>query len=140
MANILAILHPDGTTALDREIRGGVEQPVIEIDLVYNDNGGEGMAEFIIRNISSNNNALKVEIRTTEDPTDNQSGNTLVQQWDFKPIGATKWNDRWRDSITIESIPPGQFVNLRTRVLATADTEPTTHRGGVLVKYLRSSV
>lgn len=41
MANILALLHNDGSTAISKEIRAGVEQPVISTDLVYNETGGK---------------------------------------------------------------------------------------------------
>lgn len=140
MANILSVLHKDGTTALSKQIREGVEQPVIKIDLVYNENGGEGEAELMIRNISSNNFARNVVVSTSEDPVDNQTGNSLNQLWDYKEIGSEHWKNNWRSNITIQRIPPGQFVHLRTRVTATADAEPTTHYGGVLINYLRSSV
>lgn len=140
MANILSILHKDGTTALSRQIREGVEQPVIKIDLVYNENGGSGEAEFMIRNISSSNHARSVNISTSENPTDNQTGNSLNQLWDYKEIGSELWKNTWKNNIVIERIPPGQFVHLRTRVSATADAEPSTHYGGVLINYLRSSV
>lgn len=140
MANILALLHRDGTTALSKEIRGGVEQDVVDIDLVFNEDGGEGQQEFIIRNVSSNNIALNVNVTTAQHPVNNQTNNVLSQQWDYKPLGTEGWNNQWRDSLTIERIPPGQFVNVRTRVLATATADPAVHKGSLLIKYLRSSI
>lgn len=140
MANIISVLHPDGQTALSTEIRAGVEQPVVETNLVYNENGGEGMAELMLRNVSSNNNALNVQVTTSEDPIDNQSGNTLSQQWDYKILGSDTWRNVWQDTIEIPRIPPGQFIHVRTRVIASAEADPTTHEGGILVTYLRSSV
>jgi hypothetical protein len=140
MANILAVLHPDGTSALDREIRGGQEQAVVNINLTFNDNGGEGTAELMIRNTSSNMNALAINVKTSELPTDNQTGNVLSQQWDFKSLGSDLWNERWRDDINIPIIPPGQFIRVRTRVLATSEADPVTHKSGIMIKYLRSSI
>jgi hypothetical protein len=140
MANILALLHKDGTTALSKEIRGGVEQYVVDVDLVFNETGGEGQSEFIVRNISSDNTALNVNISTSQHPLNNQTNNVLSQQWDYKPLGVETWNNQWRDSINIEKIPPGQFINVRTRVLATANADPAIHKGALLIKYLRSSI
>ena len=138
--NILALLHKDGTTALSKEIRNGIEQYVVDTDLVFNETGGEGQSEFIIRNMSSDNIALNVNVSTSQHPLNNQTNNVLSQSWDFKPLGTENWNNQWRESIIIEKIPPGQFVNVRTRVLATSNTDPAIHKGGLLVRYLRSSI
>lgn len=76
MPNILALLHNNGSTAVSTEIRNGVEQPVIEVDLTYSQNGGEGRSEFILRNTTSDNDALNVEINTPTNPIDPQKRRT----------------------------------------------------------------
>ncbi len=140
MPNILALLHSDGSTAISTEIRNGVEQPVIEVDLTYNNNGGNGEAEFLLRNTTSDNNAIDVNVSTSIVPVDPQTKGELDQQWDYKPLGSENWRGLWENSINIPKIPPGQFINVRTRITATATSEPTTHQGAILVNYLRASV
>jgi hypothetical protein len=139
MPNIINVLNSDGKTSLAREARNEVEQPTIVFNMEYNDKGGVGIVELIIRNISTNNFALNVQVSTTQEPTDPETGNVLQQTWDFKSLGSTTWKNSWKSEIIIPSIPPGQFVNVRTRAIAPATSNPVSHRGGIQVKYLRSS-
>lgn len=140
MANILALLHNDGSSGITTEIRNGVEQQVIKVDLTYDNVGGSGLAEFILRNTTSDNNAEDVTVAIPTKPTDPQKKGELDQSWDYKPLGSENWRNLWQDTIIIPRIPPGGFINVRTRVLATATSEPTTHQGAILITYLRASV
>lgn len=95
MPNIISILHSDGKTQLSRESRSGVEQPNVVFNMEYNDQGGTGVVELIIRNESTNNFALNVQVSTTQAPTDSQTGNVLQQTWDYKPLGSVNWRNQW---------------------------------------------
>lgn len=140
MANILQIQDATGANPLARESRNGVDQPNVKTEMTYSDQGGEGISELVIRNVSPNNTALEVQITHSRAPYDANSAKSLVAQWDFQPIGSTSWNGAWAQKVTVPEIPPGELCRVRTRTLGSAASEPNTHLGAIDITYKRSSV
>ncbi len=139
MANILSILEADAITTPEIQFRGGVPQPLIKVELTFDDEGGEGVSEYVLRNISSNSNARKVHITTAAVPLDPDDGGTLVQEWAFQDPDTDAWGP-YRSAVVIDTIEAGMTVRFRTRVIASGTANPTTYRGGVSINYRRSSV
>lgn len=136
---ILSFYEPDGTTPLPTQMRDGLPFPLLRHELIYSDEGGRGFKEFIVRNIASNRTALKVKLITSQPPTDPELLGTHLQQWQYQELNGDTWT-RLMDSIEIPEIPPGRFVRVRTRFDASAESEPSTHRGLTSYEYLESSV
>lgn len=137
--DIIGFYEADGTTLIPTAERSGVVEPFIEDKLVFSDQGGSGVTEIVIRNISSNKKVLDLDLTTSFPPTDPEDGGELLTEWRYKEVEGENWSD-YQDSIRIPEIPPGRLTRVEIRVNAGADSNPTTHRGTFHYEYLASSV
>lgn len=139
MANILEIVSSDGRTPLPVQYINGIPQPLVRVDMTYGEEGGEGMSEYVIRNISSNFRAERVQIRSPQPPTDPDSGDTLISEWAYQDVSTRRWFS-YSESLNIPVIEPGVSVRLRVRMVASAEASVATYRGSVIVDYIRASI
>lgn len=138
MPNILALLKDEGTDPLEQETRGGITQPVSEVDLVYSDTEGDGEGEFVLRNISPSETALQVQVTTVQAPYEPDAGTFLDEQWAYENPD-TKTLSTYANLITIPEIGPGKYMRIRRRVVANIDSSTATHYGDFKINYKRSS-
>jgi hypothetical protein len=112
---------------------------LIKVELTFSEDGGEGVSEYVLRNISSNSVARNVRISTPGPPSDPDEGGSLVQEWAYRMNNDDEYSP-YNSVAVIDEITAGDLVRLRTRVLAAGTSNPATHQGSVMIHYLRASV
>lgn len=139
MPRVINFFETDGTTLLPTQERGGITLPLIENEMVYSDTGGSGTYQFAVRNTEANLKAINVQITSSQPPTDNEQGGTLLTEYSYNDPADEQWSS-YLSTITIPEILPGKHINVRIRVTATESANPARHTGTIYYSYLWTSV
>lgn len=139
MADILLLLEVNGQDPLPTQVRNNTRRQLAEAPIIYSDESGQGTKEFVLQNSSGDNRAEEVVVTTVAQPYNADFNQYLVEEWSYYDERAKAWTP-YANTITINEIPPGRSVRLRTRMLASAGTNPTDFGGTATLRYLQSSI
>lgn len=129
----MAVYEVNGQDLLPSESRGRATRPLVDHPITAGDAEGEGIKEFVLRNITGELHVRSVVIQTLEAPFAAEGG-TLLHEWSYYDEGREAWS-LFAPRHTVRDIGPGRTVRLRSRLKSSAEHTPRSYLGSTSFPY-----